>query len=92
MGDAGEAMRSYSESLKKEHDYRVDQMSSRVAYVIHQLEANNIEYLLKNPETGHFHCRRKSDDKLIQFWAGTGTIQGYLWDRGIHALVRILKG
>lgn len=92
MGDMGDAMRSYSETLKKEHEDRVKKTPSRVSYAIRQLEAGNIEYVIKNPEIGHFHCWRKSDGKLIQFWAGTGKIAGYDWDRGIHALVRILKG
>lgn len=39
-----------------------------------------------------FHCRRKSDDKLFQFYAGTGKIQGYDRARGIHALIKILEG
>lgn len=55
-----------------------------------QLEAHNIEYILKNDATGHFHCRRKSDDALVQFWAGTGKILGYT-QRGIHNLIRICE-
>ena len=55
-------------------------------------DKHGIEYQLKNPQTGHFHCWRKSDDKLLQFYAGTGKIQGYDNVRGIHALVRILEG
>ena len=48
------------------------------------------EYALKNEATGHFHCRRKADDKLFQFYAGTGKIQGHDNARGIHALIKIL--
>lgn len=48
------------------------------------------EYVLKNDATGHFHCRRKSDDALVQFWAGTGKILGYT-QRGIHNLIRICE-
>lgn len=45
----------------------------RIQFAIQQFEKHNIEYLLKNDVNGHFHCRRKSDDKLFQFWASTGT-------------------
>ena len=54
-------------------------------------EKYNIEYVLKNEKTGHFHCRRKSDDKLFQFYAGTGKIVGQENKRGIHALIRLLE-
>lgn len=63
----------------------------RIQYAMKQFDANNIEYVLKNESTGHFHCRRQSDDRLIQFWAGTGTIMGYPNVRGVHALIRLLK-
>jgi hypothetical protein len=64
---------------------------NRVEYAIEQLEANNIEFCLKNEVSGHFHCRRKSDDKLFQFWAGTGKIQGVNDLRGIHSLIKLLN-
>lgn len=67
-------------------------MTNRIAYAIKQFEAHNIEYVLINPVTGHFHCRRKNDDKLFQFYAGTGKIQGENNKRGIHALINILEG
>lgn len=53
---------------------------------------NGIEYQLKNEQTGHFHCWRKSDDKLFQFYAGTGKIQGFTQVRGIHSLIQMLEG
>lgn len=65
-------------------------MKDRIAYAIKQFEMNNIEYTLKNPSTGHFHCRRKSDDKLFQFWAGTGKILDCYGVKGIHSLIEIL--
>ena len=58
--------------------------------MIKQFELHNIEYELKNEKTGHFHCRRKSDDKLFQFYAGTGKIMGEQNRRGIHTLIKIL--
>ena len=59
----------------------------RIQYAIEQFQRNNIEFTLKNAQSGHFHCRRQSDDKLFQFWAGTGKIMGYDNVRGIHALI-----
>ena len=64
-------------------------LQERLQYAVGQLESHNIEYSVKNEKTGHLHCRRKSDDKLIQFWAGTGKILGEDV-RGIHNLVKIL--
>lgn len=75
---------------KEQHVKRVADNPNRVQYAIQQLEKHNIEYALKNETTGHFHCRRKSDDKLFQFYAGTGKIMGYDNKRGIHSLILLL--
>lgn len=75
---------------KRIHSERVAKNPNRVDYAIEQFEKHGIEYSLKNRQTGHFHCRRKSDGKLFQFYAGTGKIQGYDRARGIHALIKIL--
>ena len=75
---------------KEKHAARVAKNSSRIEYAIKQFELHNIEYELKNEQTGHFHCRRKSDDKLFQFYAGTGKIVGVENCRGIHALIAIM--
>ena len=75
---------------KETHDRRVADIHRRIQYAIDQFEKHGIEYTLKNPQTGHFHCRRKSDDRLFQFYAGTGKIQGEPDKRGIHTLVDIL--
>jgi predicted aspartyl protease len=64
--------------------------AERAQYAIRQFEDNNIEFSLKNEASGHFHCRRKSDDKLIQFWAGTGKILGHDDSHGIHSLIELL--
>ena len=66
-------------------------MKDRIDYAIKQFESHGLEYSLKNEQTGHFHCRRKSDDKLFQFYAGTGKILGNDSERGIHALIKILE-
>lgn len=76
---------------KEQHKKRVADNPNRISYAIEQLEKHNIEYTLKNAQTGHFHCRRKSDDKLIQFYAGTGKIMGQEHKRGIHALIKLLE-
>lgn len=77
---------------EEKHRQRVAKNSERIAYAKHQLELHNIEYSLKNEATGHFHCRRKSDDALVQFYAGTGKIVGYDSLRGIHNLIKICEG
>ena len=76
---------------KEKHKERVAKNPDRIRYAIEQFEKHNIEYMLKNESTGHFHCRRKTDDKLFQFYAGTGKIMGRN-ERGIHNLIRILEG
>ena len=75
---------------KENHKNRVAKNPDRIQYAIEQFEKNAIEYYLKNEQTGHFHCHRKSDDKLFQFYAGTGKIVGYQNARGIHALIKML--
>ena len=81
----------YSEWAKERHKKRVADNPNRIAYAIEQFEKNNIEYILKNEMTGHFHCYRKSDDKLFQFYAGTGKIMGFDRKRGIHSLIELLN-
>lgn len=76
---------------KEQHNKRVSEMPDRIAYAKKQFEKNNIEYVLKNEQTGHFHCRRKSDDKLFQFYAGTGKIVGVDDVRGIHSIIKLLN-
>ena len=76
---------------KEQYKERVAKNPDRIRYAIQQLEANGIEYVLKNDSTGHFHCRQKSTDKLFQFWAGTGKILGFQNLRGIHNLIKILN-
>jgi predicted transcriptional regulator len=61
----------------------------RLQYAIKQLKKHNIEFSVKNEKSGHLHCRRKSDDKLVQFWAGTGKIMD-CENRGIHNLIKLL--
>jgi hypothetical protein len=79
------------EYCKQQHNERVAKNPDRIAYAIKQFEKYDIEYSLKNETTGHFHCYRKSDDKLFQFYAGTGKIQGIKSKRGIHSLIKILN-
>lgn len=76
---------------KQNHATRVAKTPERVRNAVSLFIANGIEFELKNAEIGHFHCRRKSDDKLFQFWAGTGKILGSE-QRGIHAMINILLG
>lgn len=91
MGDLGAYWKEVKPLLKEKHVERVSKNPERVDFAIKQFEQNDIEYQLKNPATGHFHCWRKSDGKLFQFYAGTGKIQGHTRVRGIHALISMLK-
>ncbi|MCL2531570.1 MAG: hypothetical protein FWE40_05380 [Oscillospiraceae bacterium] len=79
------------EGFHLEYKARVAKTPARVQYAIEQLTAAGVEFTIKNESIGHFHCRRKSDDKLFNFWAGTGKIQGYDRERGIHALIKLLN-
>lgn len=79
----------YHEYSKEKHDARVADTPNRIEFAKRQFESNNIEFILKNKVTEHFHCFRKSDNKLFQFYADTGKIVGES-QRGIHALIKIL--
>ena len=76
---------------EQKHKERVAKNPDRIEYAIKQFKKHDIEYELKNAQIGHFHCHRKSDDKMFQFYAGTGKIQGFNNVRGIHALIRMLE-
>ena len=76
-------------TLKALHQDRIRKNPDRLQYAIDQLKKHNIRYDVKNEETCHLHTWRKSDDKLIQFWAGTGKIQG-VEERGIDNLIHLL--
>jgi hypothetical protein len=76
---------------REQHEKRIADNPNRIRYAIEQFQKHNIEYVLKNETTGHFHCRRKSDDQLFQFYAGTGKIMGQEYKRGIHALIKLLE-
>lgn len=78
----------YAEQKHREH---VAKNPERLEYAIAQLKAHNIEFSVKNPTTGHIHARRKTDDALIQFYAGTGKIMDH-HVRGIHNLILICEG
>jgi hypothetical protein len=82
--------RELRDMAKETHALRVAKTPERIRYAIMQFQKYDIKFALKNESTGHFHCWRKSKDKLFQFWASTGKIQGYEELRGIHALIKIL--
>ena len=77
------------EHAKQVHKERVAKNPERIDYAIRQFEKHGIEYELKNAEIGHFHCWRKKDDELFQFWASTGKILNHS-KRGIHFLIKLL--
>ena len=76
---------------------RLKSMNQAKLDTIHDLQAE-IERLKECPrcvyeydgETMEYCVRRKSDDKLFQFYAGTGKIMGFENKRGIHSLIRLL--
>jgi hypothetical protein len=68
---------------------KVSPAQERIQYAIVQLKKHNIEFSMKNDQTGHFHCRKKSNDELIQYWATTGKILGHK-NLGIHNLIKLL--
>lgn len=86
-------MKYVFEALRKEnkarHAERVKKTPDRIEYAIKEFEKNGIRYELKNDSIGHFHCWRKSDGRLYQFWASTGKILGYR-NRGIKLLIKEL--
>ena len=88
MGDSFDC--GYHEYAKEKYKERVAKNQERIDFAIKMFEKNDIEFVLKNEQTGHFHCHRKSDNKLFQFYAGTGKIVGES-KRGIHALVDLLN-
>ena len=73
----------------KESQAKDNSLQERLKFAAELLNKHDIEYSIKNEQTGHLPCRRKSDDKLIQFWAGTGKIMGYE-EVGIHNLIKFL--
>ena len=73
--------------MEKQSKEKISQ--GRLQFAIELLKEHDIEFNLKNEHSGHLHCRRKSDDGLVQFWAGTGKIMGHEV-RGVHNLVKLL--
>jgi len=71
------------------HSNAKNSTEERFQYAIKQLKKHDIEFSVKNKQSGHLHCRKKSDDKLIQFWTGTGKIMGHE-NCGIHNLIKLL--
>lgn len=89
----GESMGDLREEgllLRAAHREKMKNTPDRVMYAIKQFEENGIEYRLLNESTGHFHCWRKRDSELYQFWAGTGKILGHDNIRGIKLLIEAL--
>lgn len=78
------------DGLKREHNKRVGKNHERLEFAIKLLEKNEINYRIKNEQIGHIHAWRKCDDKLFQFWSGTGKILGKEV-RGIHNFIKLLN-
>ena len=87
---AREDFEGIRQHAKEQHVRRIAETPQRIHFAENLFKKNGIEYVLLNEQTGHFHCWRKRDGKLFQFYAGTGKIQGELYARGVYALVDIL--
>jgi len=88
--------RTCKECSDSQRQSKIERNKQRIKYAIEQFKKHNIEYVLKNEKTGHFHARRKVDDELLQFWAGTGKIIGNIGQhkeeiRGIHNFIKLLE-
>ena len=85
----------YFEMINQRAAYRhkksVNTIPEKIEYAKKKFHENGIQYELKNSGIGHFHCFRKSDDELFQFWVRTGKIMGRDDIRGIGALIRELN-
>jgi len=64
-------------------------LQERLQFAIEQLKKHEIEFSVKSEQSGHLHCRKKSDDTLVQYWAGTGKIMG-CETKGVHNLIKLL--
>ena len=86
-------MKEAFNAMKDMHKERVSKTPARLAYAVRQLEENDIEFYVKDASTGHIQAYKKSDDELVNFWVGTGTINSKKSPmRGIHNLVKMCKG
>ena len=101
---SSEDFEAIRELAKKHHDERVAKTPQRIEYAIQQFKKNNINFILKNSTTGHFHCFDKFDN-LFQFWCSTGKIyydnkvakernfkSNVKYLRGVHNLIKLLVG
>jgi len=85
---SAEDFEGIKELAKRNHTERVAKTPERIQYALDQLAKNEIEFTLKNSQTGHFHARSRNG-KLYQFWASTGKILG-CETRGIHNFIKLL--
>ena len=64
---------------------------TRLQYAIDHLNAHDIEYEVINFKTGQIHAIRKCDNKLIEYFAGSGIVKGHPEIKGVHNLIRYLE-
>lgn len=63
----------------------------RLATAVTRLSEHDVEYALMNAKNGHLRVFRKSDGKPINYWAGTGRIEGNQDVSGINALLSLVE-
>lgn len=73
---------------KANHDARVAKTPQRLKYATEQLERNGISYQICNETTGQINCYFLNGT-VLTFYAGTGKIKGYEYQRGIKAFIKI---
>jgi len=89
MSGKGMNHKNMEHKHKGDKDCASNPNQERLQFAIEQLKKHDIEHVVKNEASGHLHCRRKSDDKLMQYWAGTGRIMGSD-AKGVHNLIKLL--
>lgn len=82
-----EGIREYA---KKQHQERVAKNPERLEYVAKLLRDNGITFKVCNEKKGQINCYF-ADGKCLTFYAGTGKIQGYKYERGIRSFIRLCK-
>ena len=71
--------------------YESRRNEERMAFAIEQLELNNIDYEIVDESRSLIHCKRKSDNQVIRFYANTGFIVGYADFKGLRSLIKLLN-
>lgn len=72
-------------------DSRNERNKERLEYAIRQLDLLKIQYRVVDEHSTLIHCKRKSDNYVIKYYASNGFIVGYPDFRGIRSLLKLLN-